>query len=500
MTIHRDTHGGRTIVAERNGHTIVSTGHGGYVQRAYLTRNGRNYYQRTYLVGGRSYARVYRGYDYHGVRYYGYVPAHYYRPAFYGWAYNPWPRFSYTPAAWGWAGTPWFGFYAGFFTPFPVYTSASLWLTDYLIAANLQAAYQARPDVNTVAPMPTDSGPFEPPSESGLAYVPVYVPGTATLAQGFSAAGAVGYSSDRPYLGPGGTVSYTFTVAPGQVETVAYGIPTGGYVNSVPAEFAVNGVTATTLTQGTGQWGTTTPTQLLLWRRSFGPGNYVLTIRSGGNYINVYGLWLSTEQEGAQSADQQPGSPETGATAATPLSPELKQAIADEVQQQIAAEKDSAANPQAPPPTPTGGEVPAALKKGNRVFVVASNLDVTMTDNGQECALTAGDVVMRLTESPDANQNVNASIQSSKKGDCASGETVAIGVQDLQEMHNQFLAQFDSGLQQLAENGGKGNLPKAPDTATTAGEVPAPAPDSGAAAQITAHGQQADKTEAQLVN
>jgi hypothetical protein len=178
----------------------------------------------------------------------------------------------------------------------------------------------------------------------------------------------------------------------------------------------------------------------------------------------------------------------------------VKQAIADEVQRQLAAEKDAAANAQAPQPAPTGGEVPDALNPAERVFVVASNLDVTMAANGQECALTAGDVVMRLTDAPDANQNVNASIQSSKKGDCATGQTVAVGVQDLQEMHNQFRAQLDSGLQKLAEDGGKGGLPKAPDTATRAGEVPPPAPDSGAAAQVAAQQQQADKTEAQLVN
>jgi hypothetical protein len=184
----------------------------------------------------------------------------------------------------------------------------------------------------------------------------------------------------------------------------------------------------------------------------------------------------------------------------TPLSPEVKQAIADEVQRQLAAERGAAANPQAPPPAPTGEEVPDALNPAERVFVVASNLDVTMTADGQECTLTAGDVVMRLTDSPDANQNVNASIQSSKKGDCVTGQTVAVGVQDLQEMHNQFRAQLDSGLQKLAEDGGKGGLPKAPDTATTAGEVPPPAPDSAAASQLTAQQRQADQTEAQLAN
>jgi hypothetical protein len=355
MTINHGLHGGRTIVAERNGRTIVTTGRrGGYVQRPYINRGGRAYYQRTYVVGGRSYARVYRGYDYRGVRYYGYAPGYYYHPRFYGWAYNPWVRpVYYGPAAWGWAGTPWFGFYGGFFTPYPVYASASLWLTDYLIAADLQAAYQARLDANAAA----GGGEAPAPAEN-------------------------------------------------------YAPPSGG-----PA-----------------------------------------------------------------------------ASSQTPLSPEVKQAIADEVQQQLAAENVAAANPQA---TPSSDQVPDALNPAERVFVVASNLDVTAPDSGQECSLTPGDVVMRLADTPDANQNVTASVQSSKAGDCATGQTVAIGVQDLQEMHNQFRAQLDSGLKTLADKGGTGGLPKPPDTATTNGEVPPPAPDSAAADQLQAQQQQADQTEAQ---
>src|ERR1017187_4135766 len=49
MHIEHNLHGGRTIVRERNGARIVSTGRrGGYVQRAYVTRGGRSYYSRTY--------------------------------------------------------------------------------------------------------------------------------------------------------------------------------------------------------------------------------------------------------------------------------------------------------------------------------------------------------------------------------------------------------------------------------------------------------------------
>ena len=142
--------------------------------------------------------------------------------------------------------------------------------------------------------------------------------------------------------------------------------------------------------------------------------------------------------------------------------------------------------------------MPDALNPSERVFVVASNLDVTVPASGQECSLTAGDVVMRLSDTPDDNQTVTASIQSTKKADCPTGQTVAIGVQDLQEMHNQFQAQLDAGMKTLAEKGGQGGLPKPPDTGTMAGEVPPPAPDSSAADQLAQQQQQADQTVAQV--
>jgi len=142
--------------------------------------------------------------------------------------------------------------------------------------------------------------------------------------------------------------------------------------------------------------------------------------------------------------------------------------------------------------------VPDALNPAERVFVVASNLDVTVPASGQECSLTAGDVVMRLSDTPDANQNVTASIQSTKKADCPTGQTVAIGVQDLQEMHNQFQAQLDSGMKTLAAKGGTGGLPKPPDTSTTGGEVPPPTADASAAQQLQDAQQQATQTETQV--
>ena len=142
--IHRNLRGGREIRSVHNGRVVYGDGRGhGYTQRAYFRdRRGRAYYQRTYVGrDGRMYAHAYRGYYYRGHPYYGYAPAYYYHPAYYAWAYNPWPAPVYY--GWGWAGNPWYGNYGYYFAPAPYYPAPALWIADYMIAANLQAAYAA---------------------------------------------------------------------------------------------------------------------------------------------------------------------------------------------------------------------------------------------------------------------------------------------------------------------------------------------------------------------
>ncbi len=97
--------------------------------------------RRSYLVGNRSYAVVYRGYAYRGAVYYRPVPAYVYSPAFYAWTVQPWgPPVVY---GWGWAGQPWYAAYGGVFTPYPAYSNFDGWVTDYVISSNLQQAYDA---------------------------------------------------------------------------------------------------------------------------------------------------------------------------------------------------------------------------------------------------------------------------------------------------------------------------------------------------------------------
>ncbi len=106
---------------------------------------------RTFVSGGHVlYAHVYQQHVWHqfgrAFAYETFVPAVRYPGAYYAWTLAAWPRpISYT---WGWQVQPWYPIYGSQFTPYPVYTSPDLWMTDYIIAQSMRTAYQAQ----TVAP------------------------------------------------------------------------------------------------------------------------------------------------------------------------------------------------------------------------------------------------------------------------------------------------------------------------------------------------------------
>jgi hypothetical protein len=153
MDVHNGLNGSRRVSVERSDHSriVAERGRAGYVQRPFLY-HGHEFARRSYYFNGRAYDRYYRGYSYHGVYLQVYAPFRYYPIGFYGWAYNPWLAPVVYP--WGWAGNPWFGDYGFYFTPYPVYATPALWLTDYLLAANLQAAYAAQQGIQQPAAVP----------------------------------------------------------------------------------------------------------------------------------------------------------------------------------------------------------------------------------------------------------------------------------------------------------------------------------------------------------
>jgi hypothetical protein len=342
MDVHRGLNGNRRVVAERPDHSRVMVEHGGhgYVQRPY-NYHGHEYARRSYYYHGQYYNRYYGRYEYRGVYVNPYYPAYYYGPAFYGWAYNPWA--APVSFAWGWGGNPWYGYYGGYFTPYPVYASPALWLTDYMISTSLAAAYQAQVESQQAAALSNPS----------------------------------------------------------------------------------------------------------------------------------------------------------------PLSPEVKQEIADEVQRQVALENSEASAGKSGEPDPVSSSIQRMLTDGVRhVFVAGSDLDL-VDAGGNECAISQGDA-LQLTAQNDPNAaSVNLTVLASKGGkECPKGDTVAVGLQDLQDMQNHMRETVDQGLQELQKKQGHGGLPAAPASAQAppvesamASSAPPPPSQQEVAAQLSQESKDADAAE-----
>ena len=340
MVVDRGLRGERRVeVVRPGGVRVVTVGRRGFVERP--LRPG--FVSRTSVIGGRTEVRVYRTLAYGNIHYYAYVPRVYYNPAFYGWANRPWG--APVAFAWGWGPAPWYGFYGGYFAPSPYYPDASLWLTDYVLAENLQLAYENR-----------------------------------------MAAG------------------------------------------------------------------------------------------------------------GEESANQPPPAEPTSAVM---LTPEVKQMIAEEVRQQLAAEQAAAAQPAAAQPSPTASEAPPALDPKLRIFVASTPLNLTAAD-GQTCALTPGDIIERTSRNPTDDGKIAVNVMNSKAGDCPVDFASVLDVSALQDMHNQFREQIAAGMEKLASNQGKGGLPAGPAASPRqAAEGQAP-PADDARELLEKQTQEADQTEAEI--
>lgn len=225
------------------------------------------------------------------------------------------------------------------------------------------------------------------------------------------------------------------------------------------------------------------------------------------HYFIAENLLLADENQAAADAVAQPEAAEPGG--GTPsdsmaLSPEVKQMIAEEVKRQLGAERQAAASEGTPAQAPDSNsplpasnqEVPDALDPNHGVFLVATSLDVTV--DGESCALTPGDVITRQENTPGSDDAVGVKVLSSKKTDCGSGSMARVQVSDLQEMHNRFREQIDSGLKKLAENQGKGGLPRSPAAKPRLVAEGQAAPDLTASGDLQQQQQDANKTETEV--
>ena len=186
------------------------------------------------------------------------------------------------------------------------------------------------------------------------------------------------------------------------------------------------------------------------------------------------------------------------ADANTPISPELKGLIADEVKDQIEADKQAAA---AQAEQVKHDELVGALNQPNHVFMASSSLDV-ITDKGQNCTLQPGDVLKSISPPGSGETIVQLRVAANKRGDCPAGVSVGVALQDLQEMQNTFHAQVESGLGNLLAHQGDG-IPAAPLDSVARKPQPtvdAPAPVSATElmGMLSEQRQQADQAETQV--
>jgi hypothetical protein len=208
---------------------------------------------------------------------------------------------------------------------------------------------------------------------------------------------------------------------------------------------------------------------------------------------------LEADYAAQQAAGNMGAAPQAPADGTTELTPEIKQEIANEVQQELALENSEAQQAAQQQDVDPGSSGIARLLSDGRqhVFVAGSPLDLVNSD-GQECAISEGDVLLLKTPPPAEATAADLVVLAGKGGqECAKFSMVSVPLTDLQEMQNQMRATIDQGLQELQAKQGKDGLPPAPPAALAKPvqaeyAAVAPPPDSKEAADLQQQGQQAD--------
>ena len=176
------------------------------------------------------------------------------------------------------------------------------------------------------------------------------------------------------------------------------------------------------------------------------------------------------------------------------LTPDVKQAVADEVHRQLDLERMEGQSA-------TANVAPIFSDNIPHVFVVSSSLMVD--DRGPGCAVSEGDV-LQLRPGSSNGAVADTLVLASKGGECRRGSVVSVQLQDLQEMQNHMLESIDQGLAELQTRQGKGGLPALPAAAAGA-PVDSPVaaavqPDANVATELTQAAQEADQGEQAVVS
>jgi hypothetical protein len=454
MAIRYGMNGSRQIRVDKpDGSRIVLASRGvPYVQKPW-NFGAQAFDHRTYVDNGVLTHQFYRRYAFGGTTLDAYAPQRFYSQDFYKWAAKPQ---LWTPPAWSYTTKQeaWYTHYQGYFTPQPSYASPVFWLTDFVLATSLFEAYNAHPlpaqappsipatsTLQPSAPQPPSASPLiqAPVAQSPVAQAPI---AQAPIAQAPIARAPTNpvAAAPVPAPAPAGPL-LTTPVAPAPVAPSPV----------VPAPVAA----APPDEQGA---------SLTIWERFT-------------NYIR--GLLGETPTETATPSPATPSPEPPVASNAAPITDDVKNKVADEIQAQLAEEAheaDGRARNLEPKPG-AGGVVEELARHAQHVFVVASDLDL-VDDTGRRCMITEGDVVQILSAADAASGTAPGIVLSSKGGtECALSARVDIAVSDLQEMQNHMRAAIDQGL---------ANTPKGASepTATPAFAQAAPPPDPDANSEI----------------
>lgn len=189
--------------------------------------------------------------------------------------------------------------------------------------------------------------------------------------------------------------------------------------------------------------------------------------------------------------------PDSGTTSPT-MTKEVKDAVAGEIKLELAAQKN-----QGESDTSNAASLQTLLAD-NKPHVFVDSTALTVTSAGTDCGLTQGDVIALSAPPATGATTADLRVLASKQSDCAKGDTVTVAMTDLQDMHNNLLANIDKGMKEMKDNPGKGGLP-APPAEAIAGtkQAPyaaaAPAPDPNGVAQLDETAKQGAEVENQVV-
>jgi len=184
-------------------------------------------------------------------------------------------------------------------------------------------------------------------------------------------------------------------------------------------------------------------------------------------------------------------------TSSTTLTPEVKEAIADEVSRQMQQAQGDQAAAQgmdqvlAPPPI--------FSERGPRVFIVSEG--VIGYGGDQEYPLMEGDV-LQLAETPAVGVEWAKVQVLSSRSRTPKGSFISVKTEDLQEMQNRMQVTIDQGMAKLQADQGKNGIPTLP--AQALGTVNSPyasdvRPDSDAQSELALAAKEANQEEQAII-